>query len=658
MKKCVRCASVVLTTVISSAVGAVDNVVSDATKIVLDTGDSVTPSARAIPDTLPGSATPLFRFDAMATAGWEFDATDATKITKIPSLNGARFLTSTLTGGDWSASWPNSPSLVTDPTLGGGKPCVDFGAAGSKLGLLFDPVTGGGGVENRLYGIGTVIAVLNSEKGGGTLLGGGTGPNNGGTNTGFYFRRGLAAATPGTAWDPLDYSSVIFRWYTGAIGDVAAKVAALGTVYLDGRPVAPAHHGLSGGWDVVSLQPTEASLNAHGVGLGAIGSYPFASNFSGGQRIAELIIYDQVISDDDRAAIEGYLQRKWFGRDARGFGANAVVDTVRVARNAYESYESNGAVAKAVVGEGETLTVKRLFGGRGGWSSFNVSGGGTLKLGTASEYQGPVRSSGARFAFDRRVTPSALPAGAIAHFDVTDAESIHENETGVYQWDSQSDFLLNGHKLVLYYETDHAAQVPRKTSTGPGGRAALDFWCNTGDGVSGAYLRLAYADTLAQAKAQGVSTVLAVIRPYKFGHALCGAFDGADPAAATANSYFNPSAYNSAWNKSLFSATANTSKHPTLTGANANRMWTDGLRHDHTTGYAHNGWQVVAIQGPGSQFGALGATAHYYYAGGGFEIAEIVYFCRQLSEDEILDAQAYLSDKWFGRETAGYRRTA
>ena len=39
------------------------------------------------------------------------------------------------------------------------------------------------------------------------------------------------------------------------------------------------------------------------------------SMHSGGQQIAELLIYDRVLTDSERKSVEVYLMNKWFGSD-------------------------------------------------------------------------------------------------------------------------------------------------------------------------------------------------------------------------------------------------------------------------------------------------------------------------------------------------------
>ena len=639
--------------------------VTDTSKIVMAPGDTLVPAARSIAPTLPSVGTPLFHFDAQTRTGWEFADGDATAITKIPSLSGSRSLTTDTTGGSWtSETWPLSPVLMAeDPTLGG-KPCVDFGAIGSKKGLLFNAISDdstGNVSSNTLEGIGTIFAVINSENGGGSLLGGGFGLNNGGLNKGNMWLRGLSAYLSG-AWDLTDPWSPLIRYYNGGVNDVGNVRAAKGIAYHDGVATAPIKVGMNGGWEVISLQPDVMGFTATGIGIGTLNRGTEGSQ-SGGQRLAELVIYGEILSDADRAAVEAYLEKKWFNRTLRGYGDKAMVDLVRASRNEFIHFQSNGVSAVVNTGAGETLNIGRLMGGRGMHSSFNLKGSGTVTIGDASSYQGTVRLHGGTLAVSKRPIPTALPSGAVLHFDASDASSLHYTVDGdglkrVSVWDNQSDFSYAGHRLCL---APNHANAPTKLpwildNAFPGGKPAVDFGPGT---TSGAHMLVAHADaTNTNVKLSCVSTVIAVVSPHSGATSLVGPFDGATPAATTANSYFNPSAESRTWNQSLFSSAALSSINPTLNGATNNIAFIDGIRHDHTTGYPHPGWQVAAFLSPGSQIGAIGSTANHYYAGGACCLAEIVMYVRPLSEQEIKDASAYLSAKWFGRETPGYAKTA
>ena len=645
---------------VATSLFATEYDVLDSRKIVMTTGDVISPKTTATDQDLPSVGTPLFRFDAKQTTGWSFDAVDSSKIKLIPSLIGERSLTLSNAGGDWTSFTLSSPTLVNDPALGD-QPCVDFGAIGSKQAMIFNAVD----AKNELNGIGSVFMVFNSERGGGALMGGGSSASNGGVaNTNNMWLRGLTPKNPSSTWDNYDPYSFLIRYYeNGKGGEVGAVETALGRVYHDGFVASPWKVGLNGGWEVVSLQPRSAALVATGVGLG-FARAGFGSS-SGGQRIAEMIVYGEVLSDENRAKVEAYLEKKWFKRDMRGWNDNAVVDLVRASKNTRESSATNGAKADATVADGACLGVNKLMGGHGGSATFTKNGAGRLNIGDASAYQGAVHANGGTLAFAKRAIPTALPAGDCAHFDAADSSTItYETDEGglkrVKKWMSKSEFQFSGKTLCLAPNSNdsgkYAGRVPWVREGMLNGKTVLDFGTEI---LNGTHLLLSVSDSVTtHQKLQGVTTVIAVVSPHSGAPYLVGAFDGQDSASASALSYFNAASYSRAWSSSLFSSTVLNKINPVLSGANDNVMWIDGIRHDHSSGYPQPGWQVVAISGPGSQIGAVGAGAHYYYAGGAMCLAEIVMYARPVSEQEILDASAYLRNKWMGIETPGYDKTS
>lgn len=632
--------------------------VADTQKLVLTTGDTLSPAPQILAmDALPAVATPIFRFDAKNPVGWEFDATDSTKVTKIPSLVGSRFLSVDRGDGDFAGYVPNAPTrLAADPSLGGA-PCVDFGEIGSRKALLFDAEDG----VNQLSRMGTVFLVFNSERGGGALLGGGSGDNGGAESVGNYWLRGVASYLK-NAWDMNDSWSPAFRYYKDGRGnDVGDLRGVNGVVYHDGQATCPWRAGFNGGWEVISVQPTEVGLAAAGVGVGyARGGW----GSSGGQRIAEMVVYGEKLSDADRAKVEAYLERKWFNRDLRGWNDGATVDIVRASKNEAESYRTNGATVEVNVADGQALTINKVFGGRGGFASFTANGAGTLKIGDMSGYLGTVKLNGGKLDLAKKPIPSELPAGAVLRFDATASDSLvtetdAEGLVRVKRWSSLADFTYDGSRLALASDSNtvYAGRTPWVRAGLAAGKTALDFGPKASEGN---YLVLCRAEkpTTEQVTLPNVMTVVAVVSPHSGATCLVGAFDGRGAHEQESSCYFNASNYNRTWTEPLFFDKPLPAQNPTLTGAKDNTAFIDGIKRDQAAGYPHPGWQVVAFRGPGSAIASVGASGHHYYGGGAMALGEIVMYARPLSEDELRDASAYLSDKWFGRELPGYCKPA
>ncbi|MBQ1330290.1 MAG: phosphate acyltransferase PlsX [Desulfovibrio sp.] len=82
---------------------------------------------------------------------------------------------------------------------------------------------------------------------------------------------------------------------------------------------------------------------------------------SGGQKIAEMIIYDKILTDAERGQVEAYLQAKWFGHTPRGWNGNAALASLRANTNATID-TSVGIVTTVDTPPNETLAIGRLKG--------------------------------------------------------------------------------------------------------------------------------------------------------------------------------------------------------------------------------------------------------------------------------------------------------
>ena len=69
-----------------------------------------------------------------------------------------------------------------------------------------------------------------------------------------------------------------------------------GFAWHDGWPTFAKNVGFSGGWEVLVFNPTNASAQATGIGF----NDGRMKGRSGGQKIAEMIIYDKILTDAER----------------------------------------------------------------------------------------------------------------------------------------------------------------------------------------------------------------------------------------------------------------------------------------------------------------------------------------------------------------------
>ena len=177
-----------------------------------------------------------------------------------------------------------NPVLLSDEL--NGLPVLDFGEWRGNRFLVFD---------RPISNIRTVFWVIGSQAGGGILLG-----YSGDTGIRDFYRAGQNGTTN---FDEIDASNPI--WARNVAGACTAVCDA--PTRLNGETVDGAAVGLSGGYDIVSVRAT-ANVRASAFGMDRDRQY---RNSTGGQRLAEVIIFSRELSDEETDAIELYLSQKW-----------------------------------------------------------------------------------------------------------------------------------------------------------------------------------------------------------------------------------------------------------------------------------------------------------------------------------------------------------
>ncbi len=244
---------------------------------------------------------------------------------------------------DGTALWGSTilgPML--QPNALNGKTVADFGAFNSKNWMGF--VTGLNNARN-VNTIRSVFWVYNSEAGGGWLFGHYSGSS-------YNFHRGAEIGGVITKACPIFYSA-------------AASQVRFGSFYADGKQIDPLITGMSGGWQIFSLvtsanaeAATFARDRANSGDGGDIGMR------NGGQKLAEMLIYNRVLTETERRDVEAYLAYKWFNRINNGYRLAQGTD-----------------IQEVTLAQGSTLTFANANG------TFKVAGSGTVTgaVVTASE---------------------------------------------------------------------------------------------------------------------------------------------------------------------------------------------------------------------------------------------------------------------------------
>ncbi|MBE6395945.1 MAG: hypothetical protein E7046_02940 [Lentisphaerae bacterium] len=610
----------------------------------LQTSDAITnrivvesvPLSEAFP--LEESAYPAFWFDCTQTNGWEIS--EDGKVSKIPSLSGSRYLTTTeftsWTGWADGTKPPLPPDfLPSDETLGG-MPSLDFGELGSLKAMMFDPHEYPSGAKtNILHNIGSIVAVWGSQNSGGWILGGGPNTWTGNTGASYAWHRRPSYVRGNNQFD---YDSPLIYGF-GYANPFNRGVRHDG-ILTDSYAI-----GFNRAWEVIALPAQDATAAASGLGLGDTRREKYW--YSGGMKVAELMIFDRVLSAGEIVELEVWLQKKWFNRTVEGRGGNA-----RISRLFSRTSGSDGAKTVLEVPEGETLSVGRLEGARGIGAAVVKRGAGTLSIKEASGYAGTLRMAGGNLEFSKRPIPSLseLPERYL-HFDATDESKCttvtRNDEEYLTRWHDLAGGEVAKFKVFLSQETEAFQPNLLRNALGEG-LHMVDFR-GVADGACMKFKKGA-VESATDATLGSISTVIAVVGSQRGGGrvALLG-----HNAFHRAVSDYNSSTYGFK-QPILNSRTFNSAQGISATNGIA---WIDGLKKGSAEGFDTPGYQVVALKVPGGEVNWFGA-ANDGTAAGGFRVGEVFIYNRLLSDREIEDVQAYLMNRWFAREAPGYVKAA
>lgn len=601
----------------------------------------------------------LFAFDCSQTNGW-IVADDGT-VTKVPSRVGTRYLTvgepddlveDAHYYGAYGIYYNTRPErailpghLVLDPDLNA--LCLDFGEPKSRRGMFFNaisaPWTSGdfsGERQNVLTNIGSVVGVYRSNmggemEGGGNLLSGrcfqrfaGYGQDNEGRT-----RNGVGLRFPiikGRAFGDLKYGNI----WTGLTKN------------------APEMAKWTGTWQIVAANPSAATLTAYGVGMGNIDATD-ESVSSGGQRLAELLVFDRVLTETETRELVIYLTHKWLNCDSDGYNGQANISWL--ALGSQSSRPSDNPVTVTLdVPAGEALAIGRLNGGRGDGTALPTvekTGAGTLTVGESADFGGQLAVRGGTLKMEK---PKPVPAFEdlapylTLHLDPSDATSLTVDGGGsVSVWENTAAYALTSLETNRVVQADPTRCPTRIQDALGAGLDVLDFGRY---GASGKYM--AFQPTRAY------QTIVAVVdaRMYGGGNVMSHMFRHCRPAALDNAT---------SWESSPLSLLLDTAgvyvsdyadgKNGMFVPVDTGDVWVNGHRVEaRVAGNEVPSWQVVAWRVPcayveGWLLGAASATQ-----AGGLRLGEVLGWGGALSDEAIRDAVAYLMKKWLGRVPAGY----
>lgn len=672
-------------TVAVAGLFAKTNEVGDVWALQLSNGDVAAAVSTSIPEILPDAGTPIFHLDASQTNEWTIDGG---MVSRIPSLVGSRYLVSgegkyihelskrDEANGLWDASdyWQlKLPQVAHDEDICAA--VLDFGALGSRMAMLFDYEndlnSGMSQPTNVLRGIGTVVAVW--RQAGGAILGGGMGLNGGGDCNGQMWVRGTSmnceSETIASQRTTNPDSSSPLLWCpgspTGGYNNMAFNPALNGISRENGIPANTWLTGRTADWTVTSLLPTNNLGNANGLGLGIVRQNE--SKLSGGLKIAEMVIYGETLDVFRVKQVEDYLAKKWLGRSR--YGTDGRSRMLSVAGHSKEK-SRNGVRTEINVPDGASLELGEYAGGRGTGASIDKTGNGVLSVSDLRNYPGKLAIKEGTLRFGGRHAATAIPVAPFLHFDVSESNSVTtETIDGVKYVKRMANIAESSYRgerisakagespnppPVLVEGVFTAADGSQMSAV----NLLEDRRFGTSAETSGAYFRFVNSKDEGLS-IDGLTTVIAVVSPGAKGGTLLGNVRScaADPSATYSTGCYFDRDQDTIASWSSYAAPLLGTKpfariHPTLVPTNGIVM-IDGVKRDVRAGYDRQGFQVVALQVPGSCVSSIGASFNSAYAGG-FMFSEIAIYSHPLSEEELRDVSAYMSAKWLGRSIPGY----
>ena len=577
---------------------------------------------------------------------------------------GERFLTSDqMESGTKVPSWDQKMPIfvASDPELSG-LPMIDLAdgkSLNSQIGLNFNAVLqnpGDAAPLNLLGRIGTVVAVYGSKFGGGDFLGGGRNAGTGDPKELWRRSRSNTFSTKSADSVQVDYPSSILS--------TSYRPLSYGLARHFGHVSAPCDSGYAGQWEVLALCPTGNVTSATGIGMGGLDAY----YHSGGMQIAEMIFFTEVLDKADVAKVERYLARKWFParREDDGYNGRTSIGWYRAAN------KDASLTATFDVPANETLEIGKLQGGRkiGAIEPTVVkAGAGTLEVGDFADYAGTVEAQGGTVAFRKKPVPTVdqLADGLYVRFAADDPACLDLVTVNGTNFVGGLKNLASGvykDKPVAARQSNVALR-PWIREKGLGEKPVIDFGLGC-EGTNGRILRWTTdesSDSYTGITLPSVYTVVALVGAQNGGGHIMNNMLQRSTRWCGGTKLIGDFSNSSQWNSfGLLEKENSYSGSPGYSialNATNGTAFVNGRKHDvYTQGYETPSYQVAAWRVPGFGSTWLGGEDNDKGVHGQFRLGEILIWLRPLSDEEMLDAQAYLAKKWLGKTLAGYRDDA
>ena len=387
------------------------------------------------------------------------------------------------------------------------------------------------------------------------------------------------------------------------------------SIWLDGEKQAnPTDCYFNGGWQVISFDPAGRKLN----GIGNNNTTTTNGKY-GGQNIAEMLMFDEALTDVERQRVEIYLAEKWGLKDAYKGGAyHPAPVEARV----------NGA-GTVTLGDDAKL---------GGVYSGTIDLGGkwlTLPLPAPDEMEVAAIADRCGW-FDPSYSPSVSCIGSSRSCRwLTDR--VLGDADGVYR------LYGNGYERSATRRDDGWLDFRAKTSTGVNPDGAVMRFNTTSEGTTTVTPLTVRTIVMAQDSSAGGGT------PYLAGTSVATGSSRiasriSSTGSCTTDDYRTP-----IWSSST------AAKYRT-----GSTLYLDGVETDgNARGFNGRPEVFTSVFDADFQLGCFGDYQHNTCTNVAGEvqgeiIGEILCFSRELEPAERKTVEAYLAGKWCGRSLAGY----
>ncbi len=503
--------------------------------------------------------------------------------------------------------WLESPTVMTDEL--NGRAVIDFGRVGSRQALQWN---------REITGIKAIFVVLGSQETGGCLLGAKPG-----CSTSY-----LRGFNPIDAVGNSAANAATYRLHK-ANGLVPFNPSGTYRVAINGTAADLSGSGMSGGYDVYTVSLPGLSYKASAFAFDA-GNDADGDRLSGGQRLAEVLVYTNALTAAQCQQIEHYLQKKWLDKNRDGYGPGRVNNLTVQGAPSIGARDGTPLLVDNLTGNG-TLTLEADTDLTANWiatnQSFSLQDGATLHV------------------HARKVPNAPDLGGTLLWLDAADAGTFTlEGNGNVREWKNKAP-----NSIGSVTAGPSAPVLPVRTQDA-NGRWLVDFG-GIGNGCA-----LRFATNL------WARSLFMVWIQKDFG---CQPFGNMKQGYTTTTPGFNGNTFRGNMFSRHNGTTMGSGIVTTWSGKNAkNGNWyKDGSLIQNVTVVSMPQNQLMMNSGilqGGDRISAIGgydyddAKSGNWGCSGGFQLAEMILYDKTLTEVERRDVEAYLQRKWFGKIPDGY----